>query len=57
METYKEPEIHRKPVDAAAFLASLSTRERELHALAEKLLGSSYFLDRTHSYVKWKKTA
>lgn len=55
METYTHPDKHRKPVDAAEFLESLYDRERELHALAERLLGSSYFLDRTHSYTKWKK--
>jgi hypothetical protein len=55
MEAYIKPEKHRKPVDASAFMASLNEKERELHVLAERLLGSSYFLDRTHSYTKWKK--
>lgn len=55
METYTQPEKHRKPVDAGEFLASLNEKEKELHVLAERILGSSYFLDRTHSYTKWKK--
>lgn len=38
------------------FLASLSPRERELHTLAAKMLGSSYFVEKTHAYVKWLKT-
>jgi hypothetical protein len=57
MEKYTVPEIHKKPANAAEFIASLNDKERLLHKLAEELLGSSYFMDRTHSYVKWKKTA
>ena len=56
METYVQPDKHRKPENSGAFLAQLNERERELHKMAERILGSSYFIDRTHSYVKWKKT-
>jgi hypothetical protein len=54
-ETYKPPPPHALPPDAAEFLASLPEVERQLHALAADKLGSSYFMDRTHSYKNWKK--
>jgi hypothetical protein len=55
MEKYTAPDKHRKPVDADKFLASLEPKQRELHEMAEKLLGSSYFMQRSHSYTKWSK--
>ena len=54
-ETYKPPPPHALPQDAAEFLASLPEVERQLHSLAADKLGSSYFMDRTHSYKNWKK--
>ncbi len=54
-ETYKPPPPHALPPDAAEFLASLPEVERLLHTLAAEKLGSSYFMDRTHSYKNWKK--
>ena len=38
------------------FLDSLPKREKELHALATEMLGSSYFVGKTHAYTKWKAT-
>lgn len=35
------------------FLGSLPPRERELHALAAKMLGSSYFVGKSHAFTKW----
>jgi hypothetical protein len=35
------------------FLASLSNREKELQSLASEMLGSSYFVGKTHGYTKW----
>jgi hypothetical protein len=55
VETYTPPPPHALPPDAAEFLASLPEVERQLHALAAEKLGSSYFMDRTHSYKAWKK--
>jgi hypothetical protein len=54
-EAYVPPPPHAKPADAEAFLASLPEIERQLHALAAEKLGSSYFMDRTHSYKAWKR--
>jgi len=38
------------------FLASLPQKDQELHTLAAKMLGSSYFVEKTHAYVKWLKS-
>jgi hypothetical protein len=37
------------------FLKSLSPKEKELHDLATKMLGSSYFMGKTHGYRAWEK--
>lgn len=55
MQKYTQPDDHRRPANEAAFMAALNPKERELHKMAERILGSSYFLDRTHSYVKWQQ--
>ncbi len=39
------------------YLASLDDAGRELHDLAVKMLGSSYFVERTHGFAKWKAAA
>lgn len=54
METYEAPKPAPKPADYTAFIASLSPNEKELHEMAEKFLGSSYFVQWTHGYRKWK---
>ena len=35
------------------FLASLSERDKKLHEMMSKSLGSSYFVERTHQFRKW----
>lgn len=40
-----------------AYLASLGPTGRELHELAIKMLGSSYFVERTHGFRKWQAAA
>ena len=35
------------------FVASLGAKQMELHDLATKMLGSSYFVGKTHAYTKW----
>ena len=39
------------------FLASLSEREMALQTMMSKSLGSSYFVERTHAFRKWKAQA
>jgi hypothetical protein len=45
---------HPLPSDADKYLASIDVKERELHQLAADMLKSSYFMEKTHSYRKWK---
>jgi hypothetical protein len=45
---------HPLPRDADQFLAFIEPKERELHQLAADMLKSSYFMEKTHSYRKWK---
>jgi hypothetical protein len=52
---YTPPPPHKKPADAEEFLASLDEISRKLHEIAEVSLGSSYFMDRCHGYLNWKK--
>ncbi len=52
---YTPPPPHPRPADAEAFLASLDRTNRELHEIATRFLGSSYFMDRCHGYKAWKK--
>lgn len=54
METYTPPKPSPKPIDYMDFIASLSPQEKELHEIGEKFLGSSYFVQWTYSYRKWK---
>ena len=42
-------------LQVAQFYASLSIAEKEAHELAAKMLGSSYVVKKTHSYIKWSK--
>jgi hypothetical protein len=53
---YMPPTTHKMPADMAEFLASLNENERRLHQMAERVLGSSYFMDRTHGYTKWQRS-
>ncbi len=47
--------IHARPLNSEKFLASLGEKERETHIMAEKLLGASYYMEKTHSYREWLK--
>jgi hypothetical protein len=55
--TLKEARLpsHPKPSDYEEFLADQDEKHKKLHQIAEEFLGSSYFMDRTHGYQKWKK--
>lgn len=45
---------HKRPVDAEAFLATLTPVERALQELAQEKLGSCYFMEKTAAYKRWK---
>lgn len=56
MLRYQPPKPAPLPDDFDEFYASLTNREKELHHLAIEKLQSSYFVQWTHFYKKWKKT-
>jgi len=44
---------HPVTKEGKEFLASLSERDKKLHEMMSKSLGSSYFVERTHQFRKW----
>ncbi len=50
---YVPPKPAPLPEDYEEFYATLTEAERELDLLAKKLLGSSYFIQWSHVYLKW----
>lgn len=57
MQHYTPPKPAPLPEDYEAFYATLTNAEKELDALAKEKLGSSYVIQWTHMYLKWKKAA
>jgi hypothetical protein len=55
MQVYTPPKPAPLPEDFDEFYASLTDAEKELHELAIQMLQSSYFVQWTHMYRKWKK--
>ncbi len=53
--TYTPPKPAPLPDDFDEFYASLTEQEKALHLLAIEKLQSSYFVQWTHMYKKWKK--
>ena len=51
---YTPPKPAPFPDDFDEFYESLTPKEKELHLLAIEKLGSSYFVQWTHFYKKWK---
>ena len=56
MNVYVPPKPAPPPPDFDEFYESLSPQEKQLHELAINKLQSSYFVQWTHMYKKWKKT-
>ena len=56
MNVYVPPKPAPPPPDFDEFYESLSPQEKQLHELAIQKLQSSYFIQWTHMYTKWKKT-
>jgi hypothetical protein len=55
MNVYTPPKSPPLPADFDEFYASLTPQEQQLHQLATEKLQSSYFVQWTHFYKKWKK--
>jgi hypothetical protein len=49
---YTHPEHPISP-EGNQFLASLTQDQRNLQVLAQKMLGSSYFIEKTHGFKVW----
>ena len=45
---------HEISEEGQRFLASLTPNEKELHTMARKMLGSSYFVEKTPHFLIWK---
>ena len=56
MQRYVPPKPAPLPADFDEFYAELTPQEKQLHELAIEKLGSSYFVQWSHMYVKWSKT-
>jgi len=56
MNIYTPPKPAPLPADYDEFYASLTLQEKALHQLAIEKLQSSYFVQWTHFYKKWKKS-
>ncbi len=55
MQKYVPPKPAPLPADFDEFYAELTPQEKQLHELAIEKLGSSYFVQWSHMYVKWIK--
>lgn len=55
MNKYTPPPQHAVPENAEKFLATLSEKDREVHRIAQRDLGSSYFMARTNGYSAWRR--
>jgi hypothetical protein len=40
--------------DVPSYLASLTPIQREAEKVAREMLGTSYFIEHTHGFQKWK---
>ena len=41
-------------VEIPLYLASLTEQEQEAEKLVREMLGTSYFIEQTHGFLKWK---
>ena len=44
---------HARPVNWEKFLATLGEKEKEVHLMGEQIMGSSYYMEKTHAYREW----
>jgi hypothetical protein len=51
---YEPPKPSPLPDDYEEFMASLTDREKQLFEIAKEKLGSSFFIQWTHLYKRWK---
>jgi hypothetical protein len=46
--------VHSPPPEAVPFIEAMTEKEKGLHEMAIELLGSSYFVESSHAFRKWK---
>jgi len=46
--------VHKLNLEAAQYIRSMTPAQLELHAMAQAKLGSSYFVERSKGFLKWK---
>lgn len=47
---------HEPTAEGKEFLKQLNPKDQQLHELAQKMLGSSYFVEKTPQFKKWKES-
>ncbi len=47
---------HELTSEGKEFITQLNPKDFQLHMLAQKMLGSSYFVEKTPQFKKWKDT-
>jgi hypothetical protein len=52
-KTYSPNPAYPVPAEAKEYVDSMAPKDRALHDLAIKLLGSSYFVEWSHGFKKW----
>lgn len=52
--TFQPP--HKLNPQEELFLKSLPEQQQQLHALATQMLGSSYFVGKTHAFKAWQSS-
>jgi hypothetical protein len=44
---------HARPENWQKFLETLGEKEKEVHLMGEAIMGSSYYMEKTHAYREW----
>ncbi len=53
VDIFKPQEPHSLNEKERQYIDTMSPQEKQLHELAVKMLGSSYFVGKTHGFTKW----
>jgi hypothetical protein len=53
---YEPPKTHNLSDEEKEYVESLNPKERALHNMAIKGLTSSYFVWKSHGFIKWKES-
>jgi hypothetical protein len=54
-ETIQPTAPHSLNEKEVLYIQSMTSQEKQLHELATKMLGTSYFVGKTHGFTKWLK--